>query len=235
MRTRARGWAVGLAAASLLVAGCSSGGSSKPSTSLPAKVSKAPVSTHSLGPASAVPAAPSAGCNAPKANPGETKQTLSAAGVSGWYFRHIPPTYTGAKPMPLILDLHGYGEAAEIHTQISGLGRYGDTHGFLTLSLLPTFMTNAFEIRNVTMGVNYGMNKVRFVQPVPVDSRLRAHFKVQSWEAIGDNGAQITYEMTVEIEGASKPVSHMSRTITNLNGSVGFLKRVSMRLRTSFG
>ncbi|MCY1392019.1 putative enoyl-CoA hydratase 1 [compost metagenome] len=78
-------------------------------------------------------------------------------------------------------------------------------HGFLTVSLLPTFMNDAFEIRNVTMGVNYGMNKVRFVQPVPVDSRLRAHFKVQSWEAIGGNGAQITYEMTVEIEGQSKP------------------------------
>ncbi|MNE98622.1 putative enoyl-CoA hydratase 1 [compost metagenome] len=46
---------------------------------------------------------------------------------------------------------------------------------------------------------------MRFVQPVPVDSRLRAHFKVQSWEAIGGNGAQITYEMTVEIEGQSKP------------------------------
>ncbi|MCY1534563.1 putative enoyl-CoA hydratase 1 [compost metagenome] len=78
-------------------------------------------------------------------------------------------------------------------------------HGFLTLSLLPTFMTNAFEVRNVKMGVNYGLNKVRFVQPVPVDSRLRAHFKVQSWEPLEGNGAQITYEMTVEIEGAAKP------------------------------
>ncbi|QGW77298.1 dehydratase [Pseudomonas alkylphenolica] len=78
-------------------------------------------------------------------------------------------------------------------------------HGFLTLSLLPTFMTNAFELRDVKMGVNYGMNKVRFVQPVPVDSRLRAHFKVQSWEALDGNGAQVTYEMTVEIEGAAKP------------------------------
>ncbi|WP_191831810.1 MaoC family dehydratase [Pseudomonas fluorescens] len=78
-------------------------------------------------------------------------------------------------------------------------------HGFLTLSLLPTFMTNAFEVRDVKMGVNYGMNKVRFVQPVPVDSRLRAHFKVQSWEALDGNGAQVTYEMTVEIEGAAKP------------------------------
>ncbi|MDH4656873.1 MULTISPECIES: MaoC family dehydratase [unclassified Pseudomonas] len=78
-------------------------------------------------------------------------------------------------------------------------------HGFLTLSLLPTFMTNAFELRNVKMGVNYGLNKVRFVQPVPVDSRLRGHFKVQSWEPLEGNGAQITYEMTVEIEGAAKP------------------------------
>lgn len=78
-------------------------------------------------------------------------------------------------------------------------------HGFLTLSLLPTFMTNAFELRNVKMGVNYGLNKVRFVQPVPVDSRLRAHFKVQSWEPLEGSGAQITYEMTVEIEGVAKP------------------------------
>lgn len=78
-------------------------------------------------------------------------------------------------------------------------------HGFLTLSLLPTFMTNAFEVRDVKMGVNYGLNKVRFVQPVPVDSRLRAHFKVQSWEPLEGNGAQVTYEMTVEIEGAAKP------------------------------
>lgn len=78
-------------------------------------------------------------------------------------------------------------------------------HGFLTLSLLPTFMTNAFELRDVKMGVNYGLNKVRFVQPVPVDSRLRGHFKVQSWEPLEGNGAQITYEMTVEIEGAAKP------------------------------
>ncbi|MNJ64290.1 putative enoyl-CoA hydratase 1 [compost metagenome] len=40
---------------------------------------------------------------------------------------------------------------------------------------------------------------------MPVDSRLRAHFKVQSWEALDGNGAQVTYEMTVEIEGVSKP------------------------------
>lgn len=86
-------------------------------------------------------------------------------------------------------------------------GPFGKTiaHGFLTLSLLPSFMTEAFEVRNVKMGVNYGLNKVRFVQPVPVDSRLRAHFKVQSWEPLEGNGAQVTYEMTVEIEHVAKP------------------------------
>ncbi|WP_371227878.1 MaoC family dehydratase [Pseudomonas sp. QE6] len=78
-------------------------------------------------------------------------------------------------------------------------------HGFLTLSLLPPLMTDAFEIRDVKMGVNYGLNKVRFVQPVPVDSRVRGHFRVQAWEPLEGNGAQITYEMTVEIEGAAKP------------------------------
>ncbi|MFC5694726.1 MaoC family dehydratase [Pseudomonas sp. GCM10022186] len=90
-------------------------------------------------------------------------------------------------------------------------------HGFLTLSLLPTFMTNAFEVCNVKMGVNYGLNKVRFVQPVPVDSRLRAHFKVQSWEPLEGNGAQVTYEMTVEIEGAAKPAC-VAETILRVFG-----------------
>ncbi|RKS27330.1 acyl dehydratase [Pseudomonas sp. WPR_5_2] len=101
------------------------------------------------------------------------------------------------------------GDHQWIHTdpERAAKGPFGKpiAHGFLTLSLLPTFMTNAFELSNVKMGVNYGMNKVRFVQPVPVDSRLRGHFKVQSFEPLEGNGAQITYEMTVEIDGAAKP------------------------------
>ncbi|MCY1342041.1 putative enoyl-CoA hydratase 1 [compost metagenome] len=104
-------------------------------------------------------------------------------------------------------DATGDQQWIHVDPQRAAEGPFGKpiAHGFLTLSLLPTFMTDAFEIRNVKMGVNYGLNKVRFVQPVPVDSRLRAHFKVQSWEALPGDGAQITYEMTVEIEGAAKP------------------------------
>ncbi|SEB24707.1 MaoC family dehydratase [Variovorax sp. YR216] len=79
-------------------------------------------------------------------------------------------------------------------------------HGFLTLSLLPIFSQTAFQIRKSTMGVNYGLNKVRFMKPVPVNSRLRAHFKLLSWEPLEGNGAQLLVEMSIELEGASKPV-----------------------------
>ena len=64
-------------------------------------------------------------------------------------------------------------------------------HGFLTLSLLPRFFATAFKIDNVRMGVNYGLNKVRFTSPVPVGSRLRAHMKLLSAEPI-DNSATKT-------------------------------------------
>ncbi|MDM0117692.1 MaoC family dehydratase [Variovorax sp. J22R133] len=79
-------------------------------------------------------------------------------------------------------------------------------HGFLTLSLLPAFFATAFEIRKSTMGVNYGLNKVRFMKPVPVNSRLRGHFKLLSWEPLEGNGAQMLIEMSIELEGAPKPV-----------------------------
>lgn len=79
-------------------------------------------------------------------------------------------------------------------------------HGFLTLSLLPTFFENAMKVEQVRMGVNYGLNKVRFVAPVPVGSRLRARIKLLKAEALDNNGLQTTWEVTVEREGALKPV-----------------------------
>jgi len=78
-------------------------------------------------------------------------------------------------------------------------------HGFLTLSLLPALMQKAIHLSYVKMGVNYGLNKVRFPAPVPVGSRLRAHLKLMNVEDIKD-GAQMTWEVTIEREGADKPV-----------------------------
>jgi len=79
-------------------------------------------------------------------------------------------------------------------------------HGFLTLSLIPKFFETSFEIRDARMGVNYGLNKVRFTAPVPVGSRLRARMKLLSCESIENNGVQMAWLVTVEHEGSDKPV-----------------------------
>ncbi len=86
-------------------------------------------------------------------------------------------------------------------------GPFGTTiaHGFLTLSLLPEMSASAFEVRDTRMGVNYGLDKVRFPAPVPSGSRLRGHFKLTKFEPI-DGGAQLTVEVTMERDGGAKPV-----------------------------
>ncbi len=78
-------------------------------------------------------------------------------------------------------------------------------HGFLTLSLLPKFFESAMEIRNTRMGVNYGLNKVRFTSPVPVGSRLRGRMTLLACEPIDNKGMQMTWQVTVEREGSDKP------------------------------
>ena len=79
-------------------------------------------------------------------------------------------------------------------------------HGFLTLSLIPTFFASAVHIAQVRMGVNYGLNRVRFMGPVPVNSRLRASIKLLKAEPIDNGGMQFTWEVTTEREGVAKPV-----------------------------
>jgi hypothetical protein len=86
-------------------------------------------------------------------------------------------------------------------------GPFGTTvaHGYLTLSLLPMFLQNTWGLQGARMGVNYGLNRVRFPAPVPVGSRLRAHFKLLQCEAI-EGGWQVVSEVSIEREGSPKPV-----------------------------
>ena len=85
-------------------------------------------------------------------------------------------------------------------------GPFGGTiaHGFLTLSLLPMMSESAFAIDDVRMGVNYGLNRVRFPHPVRSGSRVRGRFKLLAYEPL-PGGAQLTVEVTMEIDGAPKP------------------------------
>ena len=87
-------------------------------------------------------------------------------------------------------------------------GPYGTTiaHGFLTLALLPRMYATAIKVEQMRMGVNYGMNKVRFPAPVPVNSKLRCRIKLLACEEVAGNGLQLTWDMTVEREGEAKPV-----------------------------
>ena len=84
---------------------------------------------------------------------------------------------------------------------------YGGTiaHGYLTLSMLPKLAESTFEFSDRKMGVNYGLNKVRFTAPVPAGSRIRGHFKLAKYEKIG-GGVQVTWNVAIEREGGDKPV-----------------------------
>ena len=78
-------------------------------------------------------------------------------------------------------------------------------HGFMSVSLISKFIEEMVEVRSATMGVNYGLNKVRLPHPVPVDSRVRMLAKIISMEPYGDHGAKITWDCTLELEGIEKP------------------------------
>ena len=102
------------------------------------------------------------------------------------------------------------GDHQWIHVDVerSKAGPFGApiAHGFLTLSLLPKLMANTFEVVQKGMGVNYGLNKVRFTSPAPVGCRLRGRLKLLKVEDIDRNGKQFTWSVTVEREGSEKPV-----------------------------
>ena len=85
---------------------------------------------------------------------------------------------------------------------------YGTTiaHGFLTLSLLSHLAESTFKYSDRRMGVNYGLNRVRFTAPLPSGSKVRARFKLLKFEKIEDNGVQVTWNVTLEREGGDKPV-----------------------------
>ncbi len=100
------------------------------------------------------------------------------------------------------------GDHQWIHTdpERAAGGPFGATvaHGFLTLSLLPMLFDTGFQVADVKMGINYGLNRVRFVAPVRVGSRLRGRFKLLSYEPL-EGGAQLVVEATLELEGSPKP------------------------------
>jgi acyl dehydratase len=100
------------------------------------------------------------------------------------------------------------GDHQWIHVDVerAKAGPFGGpiAHGYLTLSLGPMLSPQIYGVSGVSMGVNYGANKIRFPSPVPVGSKLRLGAKLLTVEDI-PGGAQMTMEFTFEVESAAKP------------------------------
>lgn len=78
-------------------------------------------------------------------------------------------------------------------------------HGFLTLSLVGMFLPQIIEVQRFRMGVNYGADKVRFLAPVKVGSKIRGGGELVKVEDVKDDGVQVTIRMTIELQGSDRP------------------------------
>ena len=103
------------------------------------------------------------------------------------------------------------GDRQWIHVDVerARTGPFGGTiaHGYLTLALVIPLWSEILRVEGIGMALNYGLNRLRFPAPVPVGSRVRLHARVASVEEVAGGGAQLTVELTVEVEGGSKPAA----------------------------
>jgi acyl dehydratase len=106
----------------------------------------------------------------------------------------------------LFADATGDHQWIHVDPERAKAGPFGATiaHGYLTLSLANLFLPQIMEVQNVSMGVNYGCDKVRFPAPVPVGSRVRGAGEVLSAEEV-KGGVQVVVRITVEVEGSDRP------------------------------
>ncbi|MCC3767083.1 MaoC family dehydratase [Streptomyces sp. UNOC14_S4] len=111
------------------------------------------------------------------------------------------------KRIDLFAEATGDHQWIHVDPERAADGPFGTTiaHGYLTLSLLPLFVPMLMRVEGVRMGINYGLNKVRFPAPVPVGSRLRARAVLTAVTEV-EGGVQLTTAVTVEREGGTKPV-----------------------------
>jgi acyl dehydratase len=104
-------------------------------------------------------------------------------------------------------DATGDHQWIHVDPERAAAGPFGTTvaHGYLTLSLLPIISGSLMRVDGIRMAVNYGVNKVRFPAPVPVNSKVRGHVEIVGVEEVA-GGVQVTARTTIEREGGDKPV-----------------------------
>ena len=107
----------------------------------------------------------------------------------------------------LFADATGDHQWIHVDVERAKAGPFGGpiAHGYLTLSLAPALLDEILHVSGVSMGINYGLNKLRVPSPVPVGSKIRAGATLAGVEEVS-GGAQVTLTVTFEIEGGTKPV-----------------------------
>ena len=130
-------------------------------------------------------------------------------GLVQWLGRELPPGPWMALPQSSIdAFAEATGDRQWIHVDPAraATSAFGGTiaHGFLTLALIPGMLDQCVELRRVAMGVNYGVNKVRFITPVPAGARLRGCFRLDQLTPI-DGGVQTHWTVRIELQGSERP------------------------------
>jgi acyl dehydratase len=107
----------------------------------------------------------------------------------------------------MFADATGDHQWIHVDEARAAAGPFGGTiaHGYLTLSMVIPLFGELLEVNGISMGINYGLNRVRFPAPVPVGSKIRLAATLASAEPAGDNAVQVTADFTVEIDGGTKP------------------------------
>ncbi|WP_433037864.1 MaoC family dehydratase [Actinomycetospora sp. CA-053990] len=104
-------------------------------------------------------------------------------------------------------DVTGDHQWIHVDADRSATGPYGATvaHGFLTLSLLPLLLDGLRRVEGTRMGLNYGLERVRFPNVVRSGTRVRARSTLVDATDVGDDGLQLVTRVTIEVEGSTKP------------------------------
>ena len=107
----------------------------------------------------------------------------------------------------LFADATGDHQWIHVDPDRAAQGPFGSTiaHGYLTLSLVNLFLPQVVEVRGISMGVNYGSNKLRFPAPVPVGSRIRGTAELVEAEEVKGGAIQAVIRVTIEVEGSDRP------------------------------
>lgn len=114
----------------------------------------------------------------------------------------------------LFAEATGDHQWIHVDTERAKAGPFGTTiaHGFLTLSLFPKVMADVVSVEGISMGINYGLDKVRFISPVKVGSKIRIGIELTGVEDV-DRGVQVSMTVTYEMEGSAKPAC-VAHTLT---------------------